>query len=92
MKILVGYSKDCGRMGWVEGLFICEETDLDKITNKTIYFGEILGKHSNVRIKFDREDFSIATDDQEFIQKLKDIIKSETISGYNPLNYCEEEC
>lgn len=63
MKILVEYSKDCGRMGRVEGLFICEDTELDKVINKTVYFGEILGKHSNVRIKFSKEDFSIATDD-----------------------------
>lgn len=91
MKKLVRYSVNCGRMGFLDGLFICDDEDLDKIIDYgTVSFGEVLGKHSDVRIKFIREEFEILTDDQDFINRLEKYTGGKSISGYNPLGYLEE--
>jgi hypothetical protein len=47
-KILVKFYWDCGRNGDVEGLFITTKKELKYAIGKQIYFGEILGKHSEV--------------------------------------------
>jgi len=91
MKKLVRYNVDCGRMGSLDGLFICEDSDLDRIADYgTVSFGEVLGKHSDVRIKFTKEEFEILTDDQDFIDRLEKYVGGRSISGYNPLNYIDE--
>lgn len=89
-KLLVNFHWDCGRNGDVNGLFVTTTEELETVYGKPVYFGEILGKHSEVYGKLDREDITVKSDDQTFIEKLVEIIGSETISGYNPLHYIEE--
>lgn len=106
MKVIVEFFWDCGRMGDLSGLFICNKEDLEKIYGKDIYFGEVLGKHSEISGTADESDFVIKTEDQDFIQKFIEIMadgtysmqsysmqsdSSFTISGYNPFDYIEEE-
>lgn len=91
MRVLVSYYKDCGRAGSVSGMFVCEKEDLSKIADKNIHFGEILGKHSDVRLRLSLEDFEIHTDDQEFISRLAGYVGGESISGYNPFYFLSEE-
>lgn len=100
MKVIVEFFWDCGRMGDLSGLFICNKEDLEKIYGKDIYFGECLGKHSEISGTADESDFVIKTEDQDFIQKFIEIMSdgvysmqsnsSFTISGYNPFDYIEE--
>ena len=61
-------------MGDVSGLFICNKQDLEKIEGKEVYFGEILGKHSEISGTISADDFVIKTEDQEFIQKFIEIM------------------
>jgi len=91
MKAIVEFFWDFGRSGEVSGLFICEEEDLNKIIGRDIYFGEILGKHSEVSGTISSEDFVIKSTDQDFISKFIEIMGDGTISGYNPFDYIEEE-
>lgn len=90
MLVLAKFFWDCGRMGDVEGLFICEQAELEQSYGKNVYFGEILGKHSEVYGTLNKADITIKSDDQDFITKLHDVIGSSTISGYNPLEYLSE--
>jgi len=85
-KKLYRYKSDCGRMGEVEGLFIATDEEIHKIICKEIYFGEILGKHSEVILKMQEGDFETLSDDQKFLEKLEDLL-GDTLSGYNPLEY-----
>jgi len=99
MKVIVEFFWDCGRMGDLSGLFICEKEDLKTIEGKEVSFGECLGKHSNVNGTISADDFVIKTEDQEFIQKFIEImcdgtysVESDstfTISGYNPFDYID---
>lgn len=48
MKKLWKFELDWGRMGTLEGLFVSEPEPLMELIGKEIYFGECLGKHSEV--------------------------------------------
>jgi hypothetical protein len=83
---------DCGRSGCVESLFIADTKEVVAIQGKEIYFGEILGKHSEIYGTIDPGDIKLLTDDQAFIEKFKEIMGYDlTISGHNPLSYYEPE-
>lgn len=91
MKVLAKFYWDCGRMGDVHGLFICDKADLEAAYGREVYFGEILGKHSEIYGTLEANDITVKSEDQDFIAKLLEIIGSSTISGYNPLSYFSEE-
>lgn len=82
---------DCGRMGYVRGLFVCTQAELDTALGREVYFGEILGKHSEIYGTLGEEDLTLVSEDQEKIQWLVEVIGSPTISGYNPLEYLPED-
>lgn len=89
-NVLVRFRWDCRRMGVVEGLFITTHKQLVSSYGKDVYFGEILGKHSDVYGVLEEDDFKVVTDDQEFIAKTIDLIGYH-ISGYNPFSYIRNE-
>ena len=88
MKKLYSFYWDCGRMGDLQGLFIAEESEVQKILGKEVYFGEVLGKHSEVSGTVDDEDIEVKSEDQEKVEWLENLLGS-TVSGYNPLDYYE---
>lgn len=90
MNVIAQFYWDCGRMGEVDGLFVTTKEALDKAYGKEIYFGEILGKHSEVSGTLDESDITILTEDQDFIAKFIEIMGSGDISGYNPLSYISD--
>lgn len=86
---LYSYGVDMGRQGRINGTILATAEEIEDIIGKNIYFGEILGKHSEVSITCEREDFELLTSDQEFIKKA---VEYNLIpSGYNPLDYVEED-
>lgn len=91
MNVIVSFYVDCGRQGDVEGLFVCDKAALEASYGKEVYFGEILGKHSEVIIELDESCFEIKSDDQEFIAKFVEIIGDGTVSGYNPFDYMDDD-
>jgi hypothetical protein len=91
MKLLVSFYWDCGRQGSLDGLFITTQEQLNTIIGKRIYFGEVLGKHSEIYGTLEEKDITVKSNDQDFINKLEEIIGSTTISGFNPFGYYEPE-
>ena len=90
-KVLASFHWNRGRLGEVSGLFVAREQDLLSAFGKRVYFGEILGKHSDISGILDSGDIRILSDEQSFIHKLVSLVGRDTISGYNPLKYLEEE-
>lgn len=80
----------CRRSGRVEGLFISTQEEVDKLLGKEIYFGEILGKHSEVSGTIDEGDITLVSSDQEKVNWLLGLL-GYTVSGYNPFDYYELE-
>ena len=87
MKVIARFYWDCGRMGSVDGMFVTTKAALEAAYGKDVYFGEILGKHSDIYGTLDENDIEIVTEDQDFIEKFIEILGDGDISGYNPLSY-----
>ena len=76
---------DCGRQGSVEGIFKATKEEVNAAIGKEVYFGEILGKHSEIYGIIEDGEIKIIADDPL-------IVKHATESGYNPLGYLRYEC
>ncbi len=57
------------------------------LIGKKVFFGEILGKNSEIFGTLEEKDIKILTDDQDFIEKFEKFIGKST--GYNPLHYID---
>lgn len=90
MKCLYRFYLDCGRMGEVESLFIATPDDIAHIVGKRAYFGEILGKHSEIYCTITNDHISLVTSDEDRVNWLYSLL-GRTISGHNPLEYIEED-
>ena len=89
MQKLYRFFWDCGRQGDVEGMFVATPEEVAAVIGKQVYFGEILGKHSEIHGEPEEKDFTIISEDQEKIAWLVDTIGDKTICGYNPLSVDE---
>ena len=89
-RVLVKFHWDCGRMGHLDGLFITTREALRTIIGTEIYFGEVLGKHSEIFGVLGEDDCDILCEDQEFIEKLRGYVGHNTLSGHNPFDYMDE--
>ena len=85
-KGLYKFSTDCGRMGSLEGLFIDTKERVDKLISSGIevYFGEVLGKHSEIFGAINKDDITLITDDKNVMKALE---KVSIDSGHNPFEY-----
>ena len=83
------FSEDYGRYGEVEGLFIASEEEIDKFLDKNmVSFGEILGKHSDVDIDFEKgKNLKCLEVSESTINELFIASNCRTIMGYNPFDY-----
>ena len=90
-RILVRFSQDFGRMGDLEGLFTCTQEEYQGLIGSTVCFGEALGKHSDVMCDLSEFNLIVVSDDSAKIAIIEELIGVGTISGYNPLEYMDEE-
>ena len=84
MKGVYRLNIDFGRMGEVEGIFVAESEAVKNIIGKYIYFGEILGKHSEVKGTPEEDEIELITEDQTAVEVIE---KHGLETGYNPFDY-----
>jgi len=87
---LWSFNLDCGRMGELESLFVANESDIESAIGKTVYFGEVLGKYSEIFFKLEK-DMLKEVGGAILAIGLFVVFKSHNICGKNPLDYIEEE-
>lgn len=87
MKGIYSFRWVCGSLGDLTGLFVADSEDVKNIVGKHVYFGEVLGEHSEIAGTIDAGDIVLETDDQEFIAKFESIFGESFVTGYNPLDY-----
>lgn len=88
MKGIYKFHWDYGRQGDVDGCFVADESEVKEAIGKEIYFGEILGKHSEVCGTLEVGDIELTTTDPQVVS-LFDQFK--LANGYNPLEYLQED-
>lgn len=84
MRYLVKMNLDFGRMGRIESLFSCTKEEYDSLNERYVYFGEVLGKHSDISCELSENDFEIVSTDQKFIDQFDKHIGN---VGLNPLKH-----
>lgn len=87
MKKLYKFRWDC-RYGTIEGTFVADEQKVADAIGEYVYFGDILGKHSEVSGNLCEGDLTVVTDDADFIERAIEYGIDST--GYNPLGFIEE--
>jgi hypothetical protein len=86
---LYKFNKYFHRQGDIEGVFIAEPKQINDLIGSNVYFGEALGKHSNVGCVIREQDIKQLDVLDSTVDDLLKVIGTD-ISGYNPLNYLLE--
>lgn len=87
MKGIYKFFWDCNRMGVLEGIFVETADNVANLYGKTIYFGEVLGKYSDISGTIDLGDVNLITQDETVVQLFE---KYQLETGYNPFYYLPE--
>lgn len=88
---LFSFFWDCGRMGSLEGLFFATREEINAAFGSDIYFGEVLGKHSEVYGTLNPTDIDEMNVSSDVALALYEAVGTRTVSGYNPLEYLDED-
>lgn len=81
---------DGGRVGSLSGLIAVSQADIDNIVGEDVYFGEVLGKHSDITVRIGLDAFTLIDIPEEYVQKIVDSAGGgHCISGYSPFDYWE---
>ncbi|MDN9010036.1 hypothetical protein [Brevibacillus laterosporus] len=89
-KFLWNFYWDCGRNGDLEGLFVASDNEIQELIGKRVYFGEVLGKHSDVYGTLEQGDFDKINLDSETVGKVAEVL-GVSWSGFDPRHYLGEE-
>lgn len=75
-----------GRMGDLTGLFIAKKSHVKKLIESKIevYFGEVLGKHSEVYGSLDEKEIKLISDDKKVMEVVSEF---DLETGLNPFHY-----
>lgn len=90
MKALCRLNFDCGRQGCLEGIFIADTEDVKYLKeNKiSVYFGEALGKHSEIYGYINEQEIEVITTEEKVI----DIVQKYNLeNGHNPFDCMLDE-
>lgn len=86
---LYRFHLDCGRMGSLGGLFTATEADIKVLIGETVYFGEVLGKHSDISAVMEEEHFKMVSKDPDLVRLFN---KYRLATGTNPLEiYADQD-
>ena len=86
-KLLYKFHRDCGRMGDLSGVFIATVNEVFKALGKEVYFGSVLGKHSEIHGPLEEGDLEKLCVPDVVIEAFEEY---NLCTGYNPLNFIEE--
>jgi hypothetical protein len=87
-RFLFKFYADCGRMGSLYALFTATQQEVDEMVGKTVRFGEVLGKHSDISVDLDAGHFKKVDVDAAFIAKFEEL---RLANGYDPRSYLNED-
>jgi len=76
------------RGGELESVFTATRAEVEELYDQEIYFGEVLGKHSDVNGTLEEDEFEVLSGDPQLVELFKKHVGS---TGHNPFDYIEEE-
>lgn len=88
MKGIYRFHWDCGRAGDISSIFVAEDEDVNAVIGKKVYFGEVLGKHSEVYGTVADDEITLVSSEPADVEMFERLHLS---TGLNPLNFLDEE-
>lgn len=88
MRGIYKFFWDCGRSGVLEGIFVEEYSNVNSLLGKTVYFGEVLGKHSEIFGRICVGDINLITEEEDAVKMFE---RYNLDTGYNPFYYLPDE-
>lgn len=82
MKGIYKFYWDCGRMGYVSGVFVASAEEVAEVIGKHVDFGEALGKHSQVYGTLEEGEITLLSDKPEDIEVFE---RLNLETGCNPI-------
>jgi len=89
MQGLYKFELDCDRQGFVEGLFIADDSEVEAAMGQKIYISDALGKHGDVKFVLTQEMVVLKSTNPEVIKVIDDL---DLWSGENPLLHIYKDC
>ncbi len=88
---LYKFNFDCGRMGNLDGIFVADDKKIKQLIkqNPSIYFGEVLGKYSEIFGDFSEMNVEKIKMDSRTVKKVSSIL-GKSWGGYNLMDYVKE--
>lgn len=96
-QTLYKFRWDVYRHGEIESLFIADDEQVGAVIGMTVYFGEVLGKHSEISGTLDPKDLTVITQEPGVIADLMRLFagdrwgRSGSLCGLNPLHALQDE-
>lgn len=80
---------DCGRSGELNGIFVDTDIRVAKLIESgiNVYFGEVLGKHSEVFGPIEECDISLVTQDENAVKLFEE---NNLENGFNPFDESQD--
>lgn len=85
-KAIYKMNFDCGREGELNGIFVAKKSHVKILIESEIYvyFGEVLGRHSEIYGPVDESEIIFITDDENAVNVFEE---HNLESGYNPFDF-----
>jgi len=87
---LYRFNLSWGRMGDLDGLFIATEEEVASVMGQEVYFGEVLGKHSEVYDPMTEDHITRLVVSSTTVADMLHVCGN-NISGYNPVAIWQEQ-
>ena len=89
-KAIYKFYKEYPRMGRLEGIFVASQKEVKLLidSQKEVYFGEVLGKHSEIYGAMTENEITMVSDDPKVVKLFEDHHLS---SGYCPIYYLGDD-
>jgi hypothetical protein len=75
-------------MGELEGLFVADSESVSKAIGKQVYFGEVLGKHSEIFGTLEEGDLKLKSNANDHVEMF---LHLDLATGHNPLHCLQDE-
>lgn len=92
MKGVYRFKFDAGRNGTLFGLFVADDAEVKALMGRRLYFGEVLGKHSDIQGPLEESDIELVTLDQDFVERFHQYGCATGFSPWDGLAEDNDEC
>lgn len=88
MRTIYKFLYETGRAGLLCGIFVADSNLIESAIGREVYFGEVLGKHSEVCFELRQNNITAISSDPDIVAVFE---SNDFTTGYNPLEFLREE-